>query len=168
MAVFAIVSGYVNGLKPIRQTRAGQIDAALAGIAKAAYRRTGRFIAPVMVATITSWLICQLGAYRLARVVDSQWIRDSSPRASASFPMAFVDLFQNLVTTWTSGANIYDPIQWTMTFLLRGSMLIYLTLFATAYIQPRFRILVYATMQAYYWWIGDGKLSVLKLSNNNS
>ena len=157
VAIFAIISGYVNGLKPTRQTRAGQVDATLVGIAKSAYRRTGRFIAPVIVATFMSWLMCQLGAYRLAKVVDSSWIRDTSPKVSVSFPMAFVDLFQNLVTTWTSGANTYDPIQWTMTYLLRGSMLVYLALFATAYVQPRYRMIVYAIMQAYYWWIGDGK-----------
>ena len=157
VAVFAVISGYVNALKPTRQSRAGQIEATLDGVAKSAYRRTGRFIAPVIVATLLSWLACQFGAYRLAKTVDSQWIRDSSPSVSASFGAAFRDLFYNLVTTWTSGGNIYDPIQWTMTYLLRGSMLVYLALFATVYIRPKYRVAVYAGMVSYYWWIGDCK-----------
>ena len=160
VAVFAIISGYVNALKPTKQTRSGNIDGALASIAKSAYRRTGRFLLPVVVATLFSWLMCQFGAYKLARVVDSMWIRDTSPPESSSFSAAFVDLFQNLITTWTTGANIYDPIQWTMAYLLRGSMLIYYTLFATAFIQPRYRILVYVALECYYWWLGDAVIGI--------
>jgi peptidoglycan/LPS O-acetylase OafA/YrhL len=167
VAVFAILSGYVNALKPTRQTRAGQIDATLAGIAKSAYRRTGRFIAPVVVATCISWLMCQFGAYNLAKVVSSQWIRDTSPRTSKSFAHAFFDLFYYLGNTWTSGGNIYDPIQWTMTYLLRGSMLVYLALFATVYIQPKFRVVIFATMVGYYWWIGDGMCNYIQNSHDS-
>ena len=156
VAAFAILAGFVNALKPIRQTRAGQIDAALSGIAKSAYRRTGRFIIPAVVSTTLSWLICQFGAYALAHVVDSQWIRDTSPTPSPSFAAAFTDLFRNLRTTWTNGSNEYDRIQWTLCYLLRGSMLVYLTLFATAYIEPHFRYLVYAILYFYYYSMGDG------------
>lgn len=134
VVIFAILSGYVNALKPTRRTRAGQMEAALAGVAKSAYRRTGRFMIPAIVSTTISWLICQFGAYRLGRVVDSNWIRDTSPAPSSSFAGAFVDLFHSLVSTWTNGGNDYDKIQWTLTYLLRGSMLVYLSLFATAYI----------------------------------
>lgn len=157
VAAFAIVSGFVNALKPTKQTRAGQIDAALAGVAKSAYRRTGRFMIPAVISTTISWLMCQFGIYGLAKVVDSAWIRDTSPRPSTSFGGAFYDLFNNLITTWTTGGNDYDKIQWTLTYLLRGSMLVYLTLFATAYIQPRFRVWVYALLLAYYYRLGDGE-----------
>ena len=158
VAAFAILSGYVNALKPIKQTRAGNTDAALSGIAKSAFRRTGRFVLPAMVATLLSWLLCQFGGYRLASVVDSAWIRDTSPRPSTSFAAAFYDLFANMITTWTDGGNEYDKIQWTLTYLLRGSMLVYLTLFATAYLQPKYRMLAYGIMFLYYWAGGEGKL----------
>ena len=160
VAVFAIISGYVNALKPTRQTRAGQQEGALLAISRSAYRRTGRFLLPVVAATLFSWFACQLGAYKLARTTDSQWIRDTSPAASPSFAAAFVDLFRNLVNTWTDGGNIYDPIQWTMTYLLRASMLVYYTLFATAFIQPRYRIAIYAIMEFYYWWMGDAVIGI--------
>ena len=160
VAIFAIISGYVNALKPTKQARAGNTDGALASIAKSAYRRTGRFVLPVVIATLVSWLMCQFGAYKLARVVDSAWIRDTSPPVSSSFACAFSDLFHNLITTWTTGGNIYDPIQWTMAYLLRGSMLIYYTLFATTFVQPKYRIFIYAAMEAYYWWLGDAVIGI--------
>ena len=158
VAIFAILSGYVNALKPIKQTRSGNIDAALSGIAKSAFRRTGRFVIPAVIATTLSWLVCQFGGYRLAKTVDSAWIRDTSPVPSPSFATALSDLFYNIITTWTDGGNEYDRIQWTLTYLLRGSMLVYLTMFATAYVQPRYRIFVYSVMYMFYWKSGDGKM----------
>lgn len=163
VAVFAILSGYVNALKPIKQTRAGNIEAALSGIAKSAFRRTGRFMFPALMATTLSWLVCQFGGYQLASVVDSAWIRDTSPIPSTSFAAAFQDLFRNLMTTWTTGANEYDRIQWTLCFLLKGSMFVYLTLFATAYVQPRYRVFFYSAMYVYMWKLGDGKNNISRL-----
>lgn len=157
VAAFAILAGFVNALKPVRQTRAGQIDAALSGIAKSAYRRTGRFMMPSVVATTLSWLATQFGIYSLATIVDSNWIRDTAPRPSSSFAGAFRDLLSALRTTWTNGSNDYDKIQWTLTYLLRGSMLVYLSLFATAYVQPRYRFLIYGVLYCYYYGMGDGK-----------
>ena len=160
VAVFAILSGYVNALKPIKQSRTGNIDAVLSGIAKSAFRRTGRFMIPAIIATTASWLVCQFGGYNLASTVDAAWIRDTSPIPSTSFAGALSDLFSNLVTTWTDGGNQYDRIQWTLCYLLRGSMLVYLTLFATAYVQPKFRVLIYSIMYLYYWKSGDGETSI--------
>lgn len=159
VAVFALVSGFVNSLKPIRQTRAGanQIDATLSGIAKAAYRRTGRFIIPAMFATTIAWLLCQMNAYYISRYCDSQWMRDTSPTPSPGFFRAIRDLVANLITTWTSGSNDYDKVQWTLTYLLRGSMMVYLTLFATAYVEPNCRYLVYGLLYFYYYCMGDGR-----------
>ena len=157
VAIFAMLAGYVNALKPIKQTKAGNIDMALSGIAKSAFRRTGRFMMPAVIATTISWLVCQFGGYHLAKTVDSAWIRDTSPDPSASFAAALSDLSSNLITTWTDGGNQYDRIQWTLTYLLRGSMLVYLTLFATAYVQPRYRPFIYCGLHMYYWKVGDGK-----------
>ncbi|MCJ1413519.1 hypothetical protein MMC19_007625 [Ptychographa xylographoides] len=160
VAVFALLSGYVNALKPIKQTRAGHIEDALTGVAKSAFRRTGRFIIPAMIATTLSWLVCQFGGYGLAKEVESAWIRDTSPMPSGSFAAALRDLFNNLITTWTDGGNEYDRIQWTLCYLLRGSMLVYLTLVATAYVRPRYRMLIYTTLYLYYWKMGDAVVGI--------
>lgn len=160
VALFVILSGFVNALKPVQQIRAGYIDGALSGVAKSAFRRTGRFILPAMIATVISWLLCQFGGYGLAKGVDAAWIRDTSPLPSGSFARAFIDLWENLIRTWTDGGNKYDMVQWALTFLLKGSMLVYLTIVATAYVQSRYRMLIYAVMYCYYWKFGDGKTNL--------
>jgi len=163
VALFVILSGFVNALKPIQQIRAGLIDDALSGVAKSAFRRTGRFILPAMIATTLSWLLCQFGGYGLAKGVEAAWIRDTSPLPSGSFLGAFIDLWQNLIKTWTDGGNKYDMVQWALTFLLKASMLVYLTIVATAYVQSRYRMLIYAMMYCYYWKFGDGKMNAVLL-----
>jgi hypothetical protein len=162
IAIFAILLGFVNSLKPIQQMRNGQIDAALAGVAKSAFRRTGRFMIPAMIATLCSWLICEFGGYKLAKNVESNWIRNTSPDPSSSFSAAFVDLYENLVKTWTDGGNRYDMVQWTLTFLLKGSMHVYLTLVATAHVQSKYRMVIYAVMFCYFWRLGECKSDMLR------
>ena len=157
VAGFALLSGFVNSLKPIKQSRAGSFDAALSGVAKTAFRRTGRFVIPAVIATSLSWLVCQFGAYKMAGEVDSQWIRDTSPAPSSSFAEAVYDLFDSLGRTWLDGYNAYDKIQWTLTFLLKGSMMTYLTLFATIYVKPRWRMFILCGLYYFKWKSGDGK-----------
>jgi len=157
VAAFALLAGYVNSLKPIKQTRAGNIEAALTGIARSSFRRTGRFVLPAVIATTLSWLLCQCGAYKVANLADSAWIRDTSPEPSATFLSAFYDLFTNLGGTWIDGYNEYDKIQWTLTYLLKGSMTTYLTLIALAYVKPRWRIAILIGLYYFMWKCGDGK-----------
>ena len=157
VAAFALLAGYVNSLSALKKARAGNSDAALQGIAKSAFRRTGRFVTPAVIATTLSWLLCQFGAYRIANISSSNWIRDTSPGPSSSFAMAFYDLFKNLGTTWLNGANEYDRIQWTLTFLLKGSMMTYLTLFATVYVKPKWRMLICVGLYYFKWKSGDCK-----------
>ena len=157
VAAFALLAGYVNSLGPIKKCRAGNMDAALSGIAKSAFRRTGRFVIPAMIATTLSWLVCQFGAYKVAKLASSNWIRDTSPDPSPSFATAFYDLFYSLGRTWLDGANKYDKIQWTLTFLLKGSMMTYMTLFATVYVKPRWRMLILCGLFYFKWKGGDGE-----------
>lgn len=157
VAAFALLAGYVNSLSPIKKSRAGNMDAALSGIAKSAFRRTGRFVIPAMIATTLSWLVCQFGAYKVAKLASSNWIRDTSPEPSGSFAAAIYDLFYSLGRTWLDGANRYDKIQWTLTFLLKGSMMTYLTLFATVYVKPRWRMAILCGLFYFKWKGGDGE-----------
>lgn len=155
VAAFALLSGYVNSLSAMKKARAGNIDAALSGIAKSAFRRTGRFMIPAVLSTTLSWLMCQFGAYKIAKMASSNWIRDTSPEPSESFAAAFYDLFYSLGRTWLDGANKYDKIQWTLTFLLQGSMMTYLTLFATMYVKPRWRMVILCGLYYFKWKGGD-------------
>ena len=157
VAAFALLAGYVNSLSPIKKSRAGNVEGALSGIAKSAFRRTGRFIFPAMIATTLSWLVCQFGGYRVAKMASSNWIRDTSPDPSPSFAAAIYDLCESLARTWLDGANQYDKIQWTLTFLLKGSMMTYLTLFSLVYVKPRWRMIILCGLFYFKWMGGDGE-----------
>ncbi|KAI4146033.1 MAG: hypothetical protein LQ341_002193 [Variospora aurantia] len=155
VAVFALVTGFVNSLGPLKKSRTGNADVALSGVAKSTFRRFGRFMIPAIVVTTFSWVACQFGAYNIAHAANSAWIRDTSPTPSASFAGAFYDLFKSLGTTWIDGFNEYDRIQWTLTYLLQGSMMTYTTMFALVYVKPRWRMALIAGMFYFEWESGD-------------
>ncbi len=157
VAIFFLLTGYVNAMKPIRQAREGDTDTALSNLARSTFRRTFRLVLPPTIATIGSWVLCQMGAYEVARQSDSAWMRSSAPSMSTSFAEAFRDLFHNIFTTWSDGSNRYDPIQWTLTFLLKGSFIVFLTLLATVYAKPRYRMMIVATLFIYSLQVKDCK-----------
>ena len=112
VALFFVLSGFVNALKPIRQARAGSVDTALANLASSSFRRTGRLVLPAAAATVISWFLCQLGAYEMARSSDATWIRETSPSPSVSWTAAVISLFKNIFATWMFGQeNEYDQPQ---------------------------------------------------------
>jgi len=51
VTIFSLVTGYVCALKPIRQCRNGDQQAAFTGIAKSAFRRVPRLMLPTTIAT---------------------------------------------------------------------------------------------------------------------
>lgn len=151
VALFFLLTGYVNAMRPIKQARAGDAAGALGSISSSALRRTSRLVLPTTVATIVSATICFLGGYRLAKSCDSDWIRDSSPDRAANVPDALRLLVWNIFTTWSMGANIYDPVQWTLFLLLQASMSVYLLLLATVRVTPRYRMLAAVALYAFSW-----------------
>lgn len=165
VAIFALITGYVSSNKPIGLVRAGETDKALSSIALSAFKRTGRLVLPTSVATVVAWSITQLGGFEVARFSAQPWIRNISPHPSKSWMEAIGMLFENLVTTWTKGANEYDKVQWTITFFLRAAMLTYMTLIATAYVQSHYRLMLYAGLYLYYWCAGDRKETSLPWSS---
>lgn len=142
-------------LKPIRQARAGDPTAALTTIAKSAFRRIPRLVLPTSIATLLIWFVCQLGGFKVAKVSESWWLGATSPAPSISFKDAWWDLLYNEVTTWTHGWNIYDGNQWTLPPLLRGSMFVFVFLFATIYMQARWRMAMSLGMFVFYYIASD-------------
>lgn len=156
VAVFAILTGYVNALKPIKLSKVGEYEAGLSYISMAAFRRVGRFVLPATVATIISWFACQLGAYKIGTEADSDWIRNTSPKPSPSMGEALTSLAVNWWSTWRKGANDYEMTQWTLIYLLKSSMMVYLFMFATMKVQPKWRMILCALLYYYFWTLGDG------------
>lgn len=81
------------------------------------------------------------------------------------FGDALKSLIYNIITTWTRSWNNYDNNQWTLLPLLKGSMLIYTMLFATAYVKPRYRMLVELGLFVYYYVSNDCEFSTSSRKN---
>jgi hypothetical protein len=142
-------------LKPIRQCAAGQQDAAFSGIAKSAFRRIPRLFLPTSIATIIIWFICQFGVFEVANRVEGWWLNYTSPNITPYIGKAVKMLIMNMVTTWTREWNVYDNNQWTLFGLLKGAFLVYVMLFATAYVKPRYRMMVEMALFVYYYICND-------------
>lgn len=159
LSFFFLLTGFVNSLGFLKQVRAGNQNTALQRLAKSAYRRIGRLILPATVATTVSWVLCQLGAYRLAREGDVNWFRDISPQQSPNLSAGIWDLLKNIFKTWSEASNDYDKVQWNLFFLLKASMVVYILLLMTTYLTPRSRKICILIYYMYGWTSGDCKLS---------
>ena len=142
-------------MKPMKQARNGSIGPALSSLSSSTLRRTGRLVLPTTLATLVSWLIAQMGGYRIGKTCDAKWIRDTSPVRRPGIIGPIRSLVKNCFTTWSTGSNVYDPIQWTLPFLLKGSMLVYLTLLATIRARARYRMLVFVGLYFFSWAARD-------------
>ena len=142
VAMFFVLSGFVNGLKPLQLIQAGDIEGALSNMSVSSFRRPFRLVLPATAATVIAWLLAQFGAFELGRQSEAYWIRITSPQASPTWSQAFVDLSNALRTTWMYPPhNPYDQPQWAMVYLLQGSFMISLVLLLVANLNSRFRIL---------------------------
>lgn len=142
---------------PIKKAHDGNLQQALPGLATSTFRRTFRFVLPTTIATCFAWFLCQLGFYALSAHCDAFWMRSTSPLPDASFREAIYNLVKYSFLTWKNGDNAYERNQWSMPFLLKGSMLVYLVLLATLRCTPKWRMAVFTALYAYSWVAGDGK-----------
>jgi hypothetical protein len=171
VALFFLVTGYVNSIGPISKSRAGNHDAAFTGIARSALARSGRLILPTMAATFITWFLANTNAYHMTKHVDSTWIRQGWHRQEPTIFEAFKSLVKAETETWTVGWNDYDGTQWTLHLFLEGSMLVYTTMFATVMVKPKARMLIYGVLYLYFWQLGEGKAGPskhLEIQSTNS
>jgi peptidoglycan/LPS O-acetylase OafA/YrhL len=158
VSIFSLVTGYVCALKPIRQARSGNIEGALVGVAKSAFRRIPRIVLPTTIATCITWFLCQFGVFQVAKHTNSAWLSYTAPDMSPYITDAVRSLWFNVIETWVYGRNMYDPNHWNLQPLLRGSMLVYISVFATIYMQPKYRMMASLAQWVYYYIGSDCKL----------
>ncbi|KAJ5837456.1 uncharacterized protein N7525_002644 [Penicillium rubens] len=108
VAIFLVLLGFVNALKPLQLARRGATADALAALSTGAFRRKWRLVFPAALMTILAWLLCQFGVFQLGRRVDAYWLRATSPQRSPSLGAAVVDLIRQIAGTWMYGENAYD------------------------------------------------------------
>ncbi|KAF2490070.1 hypothetical protein BU16DRAFT_424020, partial [Lophium mytilinum] len=148
---FLVLTGFVNAIKPIKQGRAGRVDAALSGLASSCFRRSARLVLPCTIATFFSWIICEAGGYKIGNMVESAWMVDTSPLPSTSIQGAICRLLSSIYTTWATGRNVLDKNQWAMIFFLKGSLALYVLLLATVRATARYRMLIFFVMIMFSW-----------------
>ncbi|KAL5377025.1 hypothetical protein PMIN06_009191 [Paraphaeosphaeria minitans] len=160
VSIFALVTGYVCALKPLKLYRQDKHEAAFISISKSALRRFPRLFLPSAAATVLSFIISELGLFSVAEHADSGWISQVPPRKGSLFP-AIGNLVYEIGAIWIKRNNEYDRNQWTMLPLLQESIKIYTFLLAVAYIRPRYRMLASFAMFAYYWMGNDPVFGML-------
>lgn len=152
VAIFFILLGFVNALKPIKQARSGDSESALLSLSTAAFRRSFRLVLPASVATIISWFVCQLGVYELGRNSDAYWLYTNTPLPSGSWCGAIEDLIQALLATWRLGGdNQYDQPQWALIYLLQGSIMTFFVLVATVQLTSVWRSITIGLCVFWSW-----------------
>ena len=152
VACFIILSGFVNSLRPIKLARQGQVETALSNLAVSSFRRSFRLFLPALTATVGSWFICQLGAYKVARESDAYWLAVTSPQPSASIGIAIDDLIRAVRGTWMfDPSNDYDQPQWALLYLLLGSMICFTSLLVIINMRTRFRIGALTILWLWSW-----------------
>ncbi|KAL1954953.1 hypothetical protein VTO42DRAFT_411 [Malbranchea cinnamomea] len=154
VAIFFIITGFVNSLNPVKEARADNIAVSLKNLSRSTFTRSGRLVLPTSIATIVSWIFAQSGAYKLAARIDAPWIS-----WGALFPdplgIALDKLFRTLTLFWSTGAHAYDGVYWTLRFFLSGSFQVYLALLAMMLVTKRFWYLITLFLYIYSWCTGD-------------
>ncbi|KAJ5360804.1 Acyltransferase 3 [Penicillium concentricum] len=156
VAIFLVLLGFVNALKPLQLARRGATADALATLSTGAFRRKWRLVFPAALMTILAWLACQFGVFQLGRRVDAYWLRATSPQRSSSLSAAVVDLLRELLGTWMYGENAYDQPQWALLPLFRGSLYVFMTLLALVNTTPVFRLFAQMVLYSYSYATLDG------------
>ena len=150
VAIFFLLLGFVNALKPVRLARSGQPDIASSNLARGAFGRICRLILPASLVTTISWGICQFKLYETARFSDAFWLNTTSPAPSPNTFAALVDLKNALRNTWMFGRDSrYDQPQWALLHLLQASMMCITVLLLTINMTPRWRTV--SLMIIIYW-----------------
>jgi hypothetical protein len=158
VALFLILSGWVNALKPLILMNSGHQEKAAVSLSSSCFRRILRLILPITVATTISWVMAQLGAYKIGRLVDNGWLNDTRPEPSMNFYQAVMDLFHNFYSTWAESSNYYDKNLWCMAAFLSCSFALYLALLATSKTSPIIRRMIFLGLFIWSWRRRDGKL----------
>lgn len=157
VTIFSFVTGYVCALKPIKLYRQNNQDAAFNAVAKSALNRVPRLIIPCSLATVIIWFMAQLGMFLVGKSSDCWWCGKTAPDRMGNIFSSINHLIFNIINTWTHGANAYDGNQWTLLPLLKGSMQVYTFIVATAYLQPRYRMIASLIVYFYFYIGGDCK-----------
>lgn len=105
VALFCALSGYVCATKPLQiLANKGRVNEARKVIASTTFRRIFRIGIPATLATMLSWALCQLGAWRIMERVRywGDWIQFTEPKRLPGIIFPLKNLFKQCVQTFNS------------------------------------------------------------------
>ncbi|EEH03705.1 conserved hypothetical protein [Histoplasma capsulatum G186AR] len=155
VAIFFIITGFVNSLNPVKNSRNNNTSVALVNLARSTFTRSGRLVLPTSIAICIAWFLAQMGAFHMASRVNATWIRVQAHPPDSSWGEALIKLFRALTLYWNTGPGEYDGTHWTLVYFLQGSFRIYLALLAMMLLKTRYWRLVTLFLYVWCWSIGD-------------
>ena len=157
VAMFFIITGYVNSINTLRNLRVGAFETAFSNLSKSAFMRTGRLVLPTATAIFIYWIFFQVGLFRMAKLCDSLWISYWLRNPEPTISQALWRLGRAEVEYWVTGEPVYSATLWSIPYFLHGSMLVYITLLATAFVKPTAQRLIIIGLWAFSWCGGQRK-----------
>ncbi|PGH21642.1 hypothetical protein AJ80_03075 [Polytolypa hystricis UAMH7299] len=155
VAIFFIITGFVNSLNPVKNSRSNNTHVGLKNLARSSFTRSGRLIIPTSIATCIGWFLCQIGMFRMAGKVDAGWIKNGGREPDGDLGSALAALFRALTLFWHSGPGEYDNTHWTLVYFLKGSFRVYLVLLAMMLVKSTSYRIVSVVLYLYCWIAGD-------------
>lgn len=151
--MFAFLTGYVCAIKPLHQIKSGNISGALTTLAKSAFRRPPRLLLPATLSLMMSWVVAQMGGFKTATVCDSEWIRSSTVKTLPTIEQEIWRFPYEWRKMWLSPGPdpAYDEHTWALEPLLRGAIMIYVVLGATAFMKTSARRVTLLALWSWYW-----------------
>lgn len=162
VAVFFIITGYVNALGPTKRFSAGDTTNSLYPLCRSCFSRTGRLVFPTGIAVIIMWIMSQLGAFRIGQRIDANWIKVGC-NFNDTFLESIPPLIRHLTVFWKSwnmSDRYYDYTHWSLPWFLTAAFRVFVILLATAFAKHWARYAVIVGLWVYGWMTEDCKLIV--------
>lgn len=160
VALFFLLTGFVNIMGPVKKARDGNSQQALMSLASSVFRRPFRLILPTTIAGFFAWLGCQLSFYALAKRSEAWWMHFTSPLPDETWMKAIKGLFWNSFKLWKTGDFWYDKNQWSLPYLLQGSMMVYLILLGTLRCTAQWRMTIFGMFWVFSWLWNDAMVGL--------
>lgn len=158
LAVFFIITGYVNALNPVKHFAANNTAVSLHSMARSCFSRTGRLVFPASIQLTITWAATQLGAFHMGKRIDAPWIERGCFYDDEFWPSVRF-LLRNLTVYWKTGKSFYDGVLWSLPWFLASAFRVYTILLVMALVSTRYRYAITGFLWAFAWIADDRKLT---------
>lgn len=163
VCVFFVISGYALSLKPLKMIRSRNTEGFSQTISSLAFRRAIRLFMPTAISTLLIVVLIRVGLYEWTRDVatSSAYLRRTREPHYKRFDTTAEQLADwawglfRFVHIWdwepAGGLANMDVHLWTIPVEFRASMIVFMTLVATARLKTAVRLLVVCGLMVFYY-----------------